>query len=126
MSIEQQNELIAVFDGFRRGKAYYRDREDGQYDCWYDDAGRHADSRTSYISQGLKYNSSWSWLMPVGEKIFNWLQAEAKKRPRHTCTEGDLIEVDITCALREYDKAGAHEHIVRWIEWFNQQPTSPI
>lgn len=78
------------------------------------------------LTSDLRFDSSWSWLMHVGEKIFNWLQAEVKKRPGHTCTEGDLIEVDITCAIREYDKAGAHEHIVRWIEWYNQQTTSPI
>lgn len=120
MSIEQQNRIIGEFMG-------------GTYpiqsvsDWIYFDPITFADMSGTFgcYIPSLRFDTSWSWLMPVGEKIFNWLQTEVKKRPPHICTEGDLIEVDITCAIREYNKEEAHKHIVRWIEWYNTQNSKP-
>lgn len=72
-------------------------------------------------SFGIKYCESWDWLMPVGKKIFDWLQEEIKTRPPHTASRGDLIECDISCAIREYDIEKAYEQVVRFIEWYNLQ-----
>lgn len=74
-----------------------------------------------YEMQYLKYHSSWDWLMPVGKKIYDLLAGELKKRPPHTASEGDLIEVDIHCAIREYNIVKAHEHIYRFVCWYNTQ-----
>lgn len=94
MSIEQQRAMIAQFMGM-----FGTDK---------------------FLAQ-FRYEESWDLLMEVGKKIFDWLQQDMKNRPAHTCTQGDLIEADITCAIREYNKEEAHKHIVRWIEWYNQK-----
>lgn len=106
MSKEQQNRIIAVFMG------YYWD-EDMEVFRVYGSSKR--------VWNDLNYHNNWELLMDVGKKIFDWLQEDMKNRPPHTCTEGDLIEVDITCAIRVYNKEEAHKHIVRWIEWYNTQ-----
>lgn len=83
--------------------------------------------KTEYLSkveQGvnrLRYHCSWSWLMPVGKKIRDWLQSEIKKRPPHTCSNGDLLEVDISCAIQSYNIEMAWSAIVEFIKWYNTQ-----
>lgn len=110
MTIEESDKLIAEFD---LGKKFnYNVRKNG---VWKE--GRF------YYWKDVKYHSSWDWLMPVGEKIFEYLQKAVKERPPHTCTEGDFIEIDITCAIREYNRPEAYKHIVRWIQWYNTQNT---
>lgn len=110
MSIEQQNRIIAEFMGY----------------CFDESMGVFRVSGSlKRVWSDLNYHASWELLMEVGKKIFDWLQQDMKNRPPHTCTQGDLIEVDISCAIREYNKEEAHKHIVRWIEWYNQKNIKP-
>jgi hypothetical protein len=67
------------------------------------------------------FDKCWDWLMPVGKKIHDLLAEMAKKRPPHTACIGDVIEVDITCALHEYDIVKVHENIYMFILWYNSQ-----
>lgn len=83
--------------------------------------------RTVYLFDGywlplrkLKYHTSWDWLMPVGKKIRDLLNDLQKKRPPHTACHGDLIEVDIRCAVGEYDIVNAHKHMFTFITWYNE------
>ena len=69
----------------------------------------------------MKYHTSWDWLMPVGKKIRDLLSDMLAKRPPHTACRGDVIEVDITCALHEYDITKVHENIYVFIQWYNSQ-----
>jgi|SRR6478752_4227754 len=69
----------------------------------------------------LQYHSSWDWLMPIGKRIRDLLSDMLSKRPPHTACMGDVIEVDITCALHEYDIKKVHEAIYVFIKWYNQQ-----
>lgn len=110
--IQQNNELIALFMGLEKQEQQWRAPQPTTaylvHDYWTPVAK-------------MKYHSSWEWLMPVGKKIFDYLQEVARNRPRHTCSQGDLIEVDISCAIREYDREKAHQYIVDFIKWYNQQ-----
>lgn len=67
----------------------------------------------------LRYNLYWDWLMPVGKKIRDILSEMLKQRPPHTACNGDLIEVDIHCAISEYDIEKAHHHMYQFITWYN-------
>ena len=68
----------------------------------------------------LRYNYYWDWLMPVGKKIRDLLTEMLKNRPPHTACNGDLIEVDIHCAISEYDIIKTHAAIYQFITWYNQ------
>lgn len=144
MTLSEQNILIAKFMGFELIRVGYVGQNDGdvddetdwqrENDRWLDEVGISSVGRYIvnvpekkwFLWEDVRYDESWEWLMPVGEKIFEYLQKAVKERPPHTCTEGDLIEVDITCAIREYNRPEAYKHIVRWIQWYNKQNTSPI
>lgn len=108
VSIEEKNRTIAEFMGVKKdGRGFYVIE------------GRDWALSERYYPSTLKYNCNWSWLMPVGKKIYEYLQQDLRKRPPHTCTEGDLLEVDIHCAIKEYNIEKAHEAIYHFITWYN-------
>jgi len=110
VTTEMMNEVIAVFDRWER----YEDR----YGIWF--------KRDGLIKclhpklQDLQYHTSWSALMPVGKKIRDLLADMQKKRPPHTACHGDLIEVDIHCAVSDYDIVNAHKNMYIFITWYNE------
>lgn len=105
-TIEQMNEAIALFDG-------YTIYDEGMTRCVINAA------KLGFPVADLRYHESWSWLMPVIKKIGNFLQYDLKKRPPHTATNGDWIEVDIHLALREVDIEKTHQYVYQFIEWYN-------
>lgn len=70
-------------------------------------------------SDGLLFHTSWDWLMPVGKKIMEYLNGIDRPNKDAVCY-GDALEVDIHCAIREYDLPKAHEAICNFITWYNQ------
>jgi hypothetical protein len=122
--IDDMNEVIAIFDGYQFRKG------DPNHKCNFCFAGDEPcapavdrfikDCRVYYHFE-LKYHSSWDALMPVGKKIYDLLAEMAKKRPPHTACHGDLLEVDIHCHIREYDRPKAHKAIYEFIQWYNKQ-----
>src|SRR5687768_10556975 len=69
----------------------------------------------------VKYHSSWDQLMPVVKKIYDTLAEMLKKRPPHTACQGDLIEVDIHCAIREVDILKAHGYVYQFCLWYKKK-----
>lgn len=124
LTIEQMDKAIAVFDGYKFHEG------DPNHKCNFCFAGDEPctpavdrfvkDCKVVFYYE-LKYYTSWDWLMPVGKKIRDLLQDMLKKRPPHTACNGDLIEVDIHCAIGEYDISKAHKYIHQFITWYNQQ-----
>lgn len=110
VTTEVMNEAIAVFDGWER----YEDR----YGIWFKREGLIKCLHPKL--QELKYHTSWEALMPVGKKIRDLLNDMQKKRPPHTACHGDLIEVDIHCAVSDYDIVNAHKHMYTFITWYNE------
>jgi hypothetical protein len=84
-------------------------------------SGSHISDYTATSAPKLKYHSSWDWLMPVGKKIYDLLAKMAKQRPPHTACHGDMLEVDIHCHIREYDREKAHKAIYDFLQWYNKQ-----
>jgi hypothetical protein len=113
-TIEQMNEAIAVFDGWVvRPERIINPHQNPFY----------------YLKEGFTfrhicdfdYHSNWSSLMPVVKHIHDTLADMLKKRPPHTACQGDLIEVDIHCAIREVDILKAHGFVYQFCLWHNQQ-----
>lgn len=113
-TIEQMNEAIARFMGGARvlhpEQGFFNEDHFG-YVChkghWWNEGN-------------LQYHTSWEWLMEVGKKIRDLLADMAKKRPPHTACHGDLIEVDIHCAVSSYDIDNAHKNMYIFIKWYNE------
>ena len=101
-TITEMNYVIGVFDGRRFSMSHINDY-------------------TAATAPKMKYHNDWNWLMRVGKKIYTLLAEMAKQRPPNTACQGDLIEVDIQCHIREYNITGAHKSIYELIMWLNQQ-----
>lgn len=66
----------------------------------------------------FKFHESWDWLMPVCRKIRDLLDSMERPSQNHGC-QGDIIEVDIHCALREIDIQKTFKHVIQFVEWWN-------
>lgn len=106
-TIEQMNEVISLFDGWELIEE--------------DNAQHFKRNGCFYTHSQLLYHSSWDWLMPVVRKIYDILAEMLKKRPPHTACHGDMIEVDIHCAIREVDILKTHDFVHQFIQWYNKQ-----
>jgi hypothetical protein len=69
----------------------------------------------------LKFHSSWDWLLPVIRKIRDYLNNMPERPSKNHCCKGDLIEVDIQCALWEINIENTWQHTVEFIKWYNSQ-----
>jgi hypothetical protein len=117
VTIEQMNRAICEFMGWE----FKPDGEDW-FKAYHDGKLRRADTGdglNKIFLKGFTYHEDWNKLMPVGKKIYDLLAEMAKERPPHTACHGDVIEVDITCHIREYNIAGAHKSIYEFVQWFN-------
>jgi len=142
-TIAEMNRAICEFMGWEYVRVGYFDSKDG--DIEYDESKWQVDNEHWMDKVGMenvgyyivnvkenkwhqwddvKYHSSWDWLMPVGKRIRDLLGDMLSKRPPHTACMGDVIEVDITCALHEYDIKKVHEAIYVFIQWLNKQQSN--
>lgn len=71
METKCRNKLIAEFMGARVEQSYPKNEKEGQDGLmfYFNKENVPAGLYMSYSSAGLKYHSSWDWLMPVVEKI---------------------------------------------------------
>ena len=104
-TIAEMNYIIGVFDG----RSF---------------SGSHITDYAASDAPKMKYHSSWNCLMPVVRKIYNTLAEMLRKRPPHTACHGDMIEVDIHCAIREVDIVKTHGYVYQFIQWYNKQSTT--
>jgi hypothetical protein len=136
-TITKMNEAIAIFDGWELVRIGYFDTTDEtdwqiENDKWIEEVGIEdvghyivkVKENTWHQWEDVAYHTSWDWLMPVVRKIYGTLQQALKARPPHTCTNGDLIEVDIGCAIRECDIEKTHEYVYNFIQWYNKTQTN--
>lgn len=77
-----------------------------------------------YKPDELRFALSWDWLMPVYRKFKDVLRELHKNMPPNTACQGDLIEVDIHCAVNEVDIQKAHFYLTQGIKWYNEQNKS--
>lgn len=120
VSVEEGNKIIAEFMGAKISEAECFSGTKEVVD--YSNCDINPDERGSnrvWLNH-VFYHTSWDWLMPVAKKILDYLQNIDRPSINHCC-KGDLLEVDIQCAIREIDILNTHKYIVVWIQWHNQQ-----
>lgn len=108
MSIQESNKMIAEFMGL----------------TWHEDEVFGPLVSKDGTSYNPKYDTDWSWLMPVGKKIHDYLQGLERPSVNHCC-KGDMIETDILCHLHTYSLEKVYEHIVLFIQWYNDFTSQP-
>ena len=101
MGIIEGNELIAEFIGkgsqFKEAEEYFILEIDGLSYSNYD---------------GCEYHSSWSWIMPVVEKIVN----------KGYTIDGVKAAKHVSIAAGSAHLAGTWMYVCAFIEWYNEQP----
>jgi len=126
-NVKLNSELIAPFMRMRKGMTDYHSKSDGQYECFYDDAGLFGDPRQTYTDYSLAFDTSWNWLMKVVEKI------------KRDCSNGILsiiIEND-GCHIKmstnkqfiyefysgfcDTEIESVYKAVNKFIEWYNTQ-----
>ena len=122
------NRLIAEFMGFEKvlGKFYggmKDEKGNSTYPAWSDTMNIILDSKIDIPEYGLKFNSSWDWLIPVVEKIYLMREVVA-----FTISLG---EVEIKLIGREPIKSPCIPSndsikelwlaVVQFIKWYNTQ-----
>jgi hypothetical protein len=85
---------------------------------WYTYDGRRNVHKSEF--EFGEWDSSWDWLMPVYKKIRDYLESIERPSKNHCC-KGDLLEVDIQCAVASIEIKKAFEAIVKFIKWHNTQ-----
>lgn len=93
-TIEQMNEAIALFMG---NKPY----EDSRYGILWNSP---VDGKTCF---SLQYHSSWDWLKPVINEIFNYALAHPEQVKA-------IIDMSVVV-----DISAAHEKVYQFISWHN-------
>ena len=107
--IKDGNRLIAEF--------MERNKYDPINSVWAYDEDKKKTIERPETEDDYEYDSSWSWLMPVVEKI--------NKCKRDTEMDGDeflfgegIIQV-LQLNLAYVDIEGAHKQVIKFIEWYN-------
>lgn len=107
--INANNEKIARFMGLRKNMV---DNGVWPVGAWYD-------SNYSVITVP-DYHIKWGELMPVARKSKDILQEIHKSMPVHSASNGDLIDVDISFGLISVDITMVYRHLVKFIDWYNE------
>lgn len=68
----------------------------------------------------FKFSRSWDAFMEAYKKFHVCLSELHKSMPPNTACQGDLIEVDIECAVMNFDLKNAHFYLVAGINWYNE------
>src|SRR5688572_26808801 len=72
----------------------------------------------------MGFASSWDWLMPVVIKVKDFLNNMERPSKNHVC-KGDVLEVDVTCALQDANIGKLWEALIPLIQWINDyKPTT--
>ncbi len=70
--------------------------------------------------EDLFYNAKWDWLMPALKKMRDYLQTMERPSKNHCC-KGDMLEVDVTCALLEINIEKTYKNFIPLVQWYNSQ-----
>ena len=104
-TIEEKNGMIANFMGvkFKDDNEYINELKEMRSNGIFFEQG--------YMASELKYHTSWDWLMPVVDAIYNT-----------DIDEQATNEIgDITHALLDVNINAVHEAVVNFIEFYNKQ-----
>lgn len=106
LSIEQMNEVIALFDGWivsKKGKTKI-----------------FLKGTDYYFNVELKYHTSWDWLHPVWDKYQSLVFPEETTMKIHLNYLARLAQDIAYGTINEF-----HEKLYKAIQWYNQQINKP-
>ena len=118
MTTEEGNKLIAVFMGIEI------------LNDWDDPDAINKISATSMLPKQIKYHSSWSWIMPVVEKIEGKeidlnvsvvVKNERCKIYRHK--DSDYEQAITPLVIGENKIDAVYKSVIQFIQWYNEQKT---
>jgi hypothetical protein len=103
-TIEEKNAIIAEFMGlkFKDDDTYISELKEMRSNGVYFEQG--------YMTSELKYHTSWDWLMPVVDSIYNTGMDEQ--------TTNEIG--DVTHALLDINIQSTHDAVISFIEFYNQ------
>lgn len=76
------------------------------------------------LVEHLRFHSSWDWLLPAVKKAKDYLQSIERPSKNHCC-KGDLLEVDVRCALGDVDIEKTFKYLIPLIEWIMNHENKP-
>lgn len=68
---------------------------------------------------GLTYDTSWDSFMEVYRKAKDYLH-NMERPSRNHCCKGDMIEVDVHCAVVDFDLKKAFNALVEVVKWIQE------
>jgi len=75
-------------------------------------------SNSRVLVDAVDFQKDWRWLAKFGIKIREVLAAIRKVVPKNCACQGDLIDVDIHCAVRIWDHVQTHKEMYKFAEWY--------
>jgi len=69
-----------------------------------------------YFDGGLKYHTSWDWLMPCIKKFNDMVKMEEIEHDMQSSALDDLMQI----AVLRCNIADAHNYLSQLITWYNQ------
>lgn len=116
MNTKENNKLIASFMGAEPIKSY--DPEG----WWKIPNGNLPHGYATVMLAGMKFDSSWDWLMPVLEKIEFDLPDDSVITIEYKQCYIPILEDEFTIHTQSSSKLMAcYLAIMEYIEWYNQQ-----
>jgi hypothetical protein len=120
MGIIENNKMIAEFMGLKQGRP---DEPVRWKHDWFDDEGVINGHRNTH----LLFHESWSWLMPVVDKIES-IEDENRQAKYNvdilqcfvTIIENDTSE-EIVDIDRDNKMTAVYEAVLEFIKWYNKQ-----
>lgn len=113
VSIDQMNELIGVFMGYKMyDKRYPRNHGIGAPEM---------EPEKCMIIQKAKYHASWDWLMPVVHILKTCFKQTVETKPDET----NMHNANINIQLAIVNISNAHLAVYNAIQWYNQQINKP-
>lgn len=103
MTDEEMKINIALFDGWEKHP---------NWPGYVHNPPKHLNENGNCSIDNLRYDTSWDWLMPVVNKIYNIYS----KEPYYVEEFSNVTELPITVSIKE-----AYEEIIKFIDWYNSQ-----
>lgn len=113
MTTEEGNKLIAEFMGW-----IYCPTSDNGF------VTEHFEKENDWYSiDGLQYNSDWSLLMPVVEKIFKLTEFDSVTEGKYHNRSPYFVQrlQDLSYAVLTIKIERVHEAVTQFIQWYNTQ-----
>jgi len=117
MTTKEKNKLVALFMGATAEQWYSEVQGMSGVHFVYPKEGAFPDNKRHHPDSGLKYDTSWDWLMPACKKWDNldenWDEYQREEYAR-LCDELDK-------QVSRYELEKVYDQFIVCVEWYNDQ-----